>query len=92
MNPSARTTARNKQSGGQKEAIAQALLMWQPRASSRLDAENARQAIENIAGFFATLNAWDTAETVAGLEGSNVTAISPEAVNEPLNRKIENAA
>jgi hypothetical protein len=80
------------EANGQQETIKETQLFWQSRASTNLNAEDARQMIENVAGLFSLLNAWDAVETVVGLAGSNVTAISPEAVNEPLNRKIENAA
>lgn len=37
---------------------------WQPRTSRQLTAEDARQALENISGFFATLQRWaDAAES-----------------------------
>jgi hypothetical protein len=44
---------------GQKAGIELTLLFWQPRAPKNLTAEDARQMIENVTGFFAQLEAWD---------------------------------
>ncbi len=35
---------------------------WQPHSSRPLTREDARQAIENVAGFFSTLRRWALAE------------------------------
>lgn len=42
------------------EAVDQTLFFWQPRTSRCLNVEDARQMIENIAGFFSQLDAWDS--------------------------------
>jgi hypothetical protein len=41
------------------EAIETTMAFWQARATSRLNGEDGRQAIENIAGFFAQVDNWD---------------------------------
>jgi len=69
----------NKDSEGQRAGIEQTLRFWQPRATNTLTAEDARQMIESITGFFTQLEAWDTRElsAVSGiLEGQeeNVAA------------------
>jgi hypothetical protein len=35
------------------------LLFWQHRTSNKLSPEDARQMIENVAGFFSQLSSWD---------------------------------
>lgn len=78
------------EANAQQEMIKQTLLFWQSRASKNLNTEDARQMIESVTGFFSQLNAWDAAEPAAGLDCSNATdisAISPEAVNEPLEQE-----
>ena len=56
---------RDEDSLGQKVGIERTMLFWQPRASKKLTAEDARQMIENVTGFFAQLEAWDTRELSA---------------------------
>jgi hypothetical protein len=60
-------------------AIETAIAFWQPRVSKALNAEDARQINENIAGYFSLLAAWDvdrpSAEAVQ-LKNSKVTEIS----------------
>ena len=41
------------------ELIDQTLAVWQPRSAQRLTREDARQIVENIAGFFQLLAGWD---------------------------------
>lgn len=75
----------NKETKGQKEAAEQTLAFWRPRTSSHLDVEDARQIIENVAGFFARLSAWDVqAQSSAPLysEIAPITAAGPSAVDE----------
>jgi hypothetical protein len=72
--------AERKASGCQAEGVAATLLFWQPRVSKSLNAEDARQMIENVTGFFAQLAAWEadlrTAEAAVPLKNSKVTEIS----------------
>jgi len=44
---------------------------WQPRASRRLSREDARQAVENVTGFFATLQRWAEVAADAPSEAEN---------------------
>jgi len=46
-------------SADHKEIVNRTLAYWDSRTSSRLNAEDARQVIENITGFFSQLDAWD---------------------------------
>jgi hypothetical protein len=83
-----RTDAARKEDS-QEQAIARTMAFWQPRESICLNVEDARETIENVAGFFGLLAAWEadhrTAEVAAPLKNSNVTEISivaHEATNE----------
>jgi len=74
-----RAAARNNESEVHREAVAQTLLFWQPRESKCLNAEDGRQMIENVAGFFGLLATWEadqhTEEASVPLKYSNVTEI-----------------
>jgi hypothetical protein len=41
--------------------LKQTVEFWQPHTSHPLSEEDARQAVENVVGFFATLQRWATA-------------------------------
>ena len=41
--------------------VEETIQLWQPRASRLLTAEDARQMVENVVGFFATLQGWSAA-------------------------------
>lgn len=43
--------------------LQEAVQFWQSRASRHLTTEDARQAIENITGFFETLERWDSTKS-----------------------------
>jgi hypothetical protein len=64
----------------QRSGVEQTLLFWQRRTSKSLSAENAREIVEVISGFFSQLQAWDvrqgSPETDARLANGNITAIS----------------
>ncbi|MEJ0076846.1 MAG: hypothetical protein WDO17_15620 [Alphaproteobacteria bacterium] len=50
--------------------IDETLAFWQPRAQRQLTREDAREIIENVAGFFSVLLEWDAAEReVAAAQG-----------------------
>lgn len=54
--------------GADSEIIEYTLRTWQPRTTLDLTAEDARQIIENVAGFFTVLNRWQEKErTAAGV-------------------------
>jgi hypothetical protein len=56
--------------------IDETLAFWQPRSRRVLTREDAREIIENVAGFFAILEQWDRAEREAiGKKTSNPSAI-----------------
>lgn len=38
--------------------LEETVAFWQPRSSRQLTGEDARQAVENVTGFFATLQRW----------------------------------
>lgn len=42
------------------DLLKQTIQTWQPHTSRSLTGEEARQAIENITGFFRTLQQWDS--------------------------------
>jgi len=42
--------------------------VWQPRSARRLTSEDARQAIENVTGYFDLLRKWAAAETSGTVE------------------------
>ena len=41
--------------------IEETIQLWQPRTSRPLTGEDARQMVENVVGFFTTLQNWSTA-------------------------------
>ena len=41
--------------------LEETIRVWQPRVSRQLTAEDARQMVENVTGFFTTLHAWSAA-------------------------------
>jgi hypothetical protein len=45
-----------------EQFIGRTLEVWQPRTSKLLTPEDARQVVENVAGFFRILTEWDAAE------------------------------
>ena len=54
------------------ELIDQTLAVWQPRSARRLTREDARQIVENIAGFFQVLARWDQVARQATMAASTV--------------------
>lgn len=61
------------------------MVFWQPRASSRLNAEDGRQMIENVSGFVSQLSVWDVqAQSTAPSDSKStpITAIGWNAVDE----------
>jgi hypothetical protein len=46
----------------QGRGIEQALVVWQPRTSKTLSAEDAHEMARNVSGFFAVLRRWEAAE------------------------------
>jgi hypothetical protein len=73
------TAARDKQDENPRQGLEETLVFWQPQTSRRLNAEDARQIIENITGFFRQLDTWDAEQ--GGVQrtipiDSNVTEIS----------------
>jgi hypothetical protein len=69
-----------KVSDDQRSGVELTLLFWQRRTSKNVGAEDAREMIEAIAGFFSQLEAWDVRqgnpEADAPLGKRNITAIS----------------
>ena len=68
----------NKETKGQNEAAEQTQAFWRPRTSSYLDVEDARQILQNIAGYFCQLDNWDrqsTAQADIRPETAKVTEI-----------------
>jgi hypothetical protein len=41
--------------------LEETIRVWQPRSSRQLTAEDARQMVENVSGFFSTLQRWSAA-------------------------------
>ena len=41
--------------------LEETIRFWQPRSSRTLTAEDARQMVENVTGFFSTLQRWSAA-------------------------------
>lgn len=83
-----------KGSDDQKNGVELTLLFWQRRTSKNFNVEDARQMIENIAGFFSQLEAWDvrqgSPEANARLGKRNMTAISGSEAE--LTEKLCNPA
>lgn len=69
-----------KGSDDQSSGVELTLLFWQRCTSKSLGAEDAREMIEDITGFFSQLEAWDvhqgTQEENARLGERNITAVS----------------
>jgi hypothetical protein len=45
--------------------IEQALVLWRPRTSKALSAEDARVIIRNVTGFFGILAQWEAVDRIA---------------------------
>jgi hypothetical protein len=77
----------------QRTGVELTVLFWQRRTSKNLSAEDARQMIENVAGFLSQLDAWDvrqgSPEADARSEKRNITAIGSEP---ELTEKVCNPA
>lgn len=72
---------RMRQQDDTGQLIERTLEVWQPRAVRQLTREDARQMVENIAGFFHLLLVWDAA---ARAEPSvPVSAGDPDEVTAP---------
>jgi hypothetical protein len=82
------STAIEKESHDQMSVVEQTLLFWQRRTSKNFSAEEAREMVESVAGFFSQLAAWEAdyraAATAVPLKNPNVTEISAGA-QEPTN-------
>jgi hypothetical protein len=59
------------------ELIGRTREVWQPRLARDLNAEDARQIVANIAGFFSILSEWQQAETSipVGDSGNSIASI-----------------
>ena len=84
------STAMEKGSDDQRSGVEQTLLFWRHHTSKNLSAEDARQMVESVAGFFSQLAAWEadhrTAEAAVPLKNSNVSqirAVAHDPANEP---------
>jgi len=93
MISSSRTPATINQPEKPVASIEETLLFWQARASERLNAEDARQMIENITGFFAQLSAWDGEGQAVARPKSKVTEIliEPRAIDESLCNPVHSS-
>jgi hypothetical protein len=60
----------------QGRGIEQALVVWQPRTSKTLSAEDAREMARNVTGFFAVLRRW---------EAERIAAHSPAVAQQRFN-------
>ena len=60
--------------GGQSGGITRTLHFWESRTSQPLNAEDARQMVEAITGFFSQLGAWDS----DGLSADNQAAANTQ--------------
>jgi hypothetical protein len=54
--------------------LEETIRFWQPRSSRQLTAEDARQMVENVTGFFTTLQGWSAA--------ADTRQVQPEADRE----------
>lgn len=53
---------RSELNGSDDELTRATLALWQPHATRRLSAEDAREMATNVAGFFQLLQEWDVAD------------------------------
>ena len=59
---------------GHQGLLDDTIQFWQGHASCRVTQEDARQAIENVSGFFAMLERWATAAEATGAGGGGKEA------------------
>jgi hypothetical protein len=59
--------------------IEQALVVWRPRTSKALSAEDARVIIRNVTGFFGILAQWEAVERIAA---NSPPAVQGDQANE----------
>jgi hypothetical protein len=84
-----RAAARNSESEDKRETIAQTLIFWQPRVSKRLNAEDARQMIENIAGLFSQVDVWDRNNSAeADIRPGNAEVTEIRVSNGPASKNF----
>jgi hypothetical protein len=58
-------TSPDKAAPTEESMLENAVAFWQPRARRALTAEDARQIIENLRGFFEVLDEWERTERQA---------------------------
>jgi hypothetical protein len=69
--------------------IEQTVRLWQPRLGRTLRREDARQIVENVTGFFATLAKWSRAEMSAAVNDNNLRPKASEKEDEKRSGEIE---
>ena len=80
--------ATEKETESQKGAVEQTLAFWQPRSSKRLNIEDARQAIENIAGFFSQVEVWDRQDSAGADIGPGDAEVTEIRVSNGQAKKL----
>jgi hypothetical protein len=83
------TAAHNENPEQPQPVIEETLLFWQTPTSEHLNAEDARQMIENVAGFFSQIDAWDRqASTHADEHSQNPEVIEISPSRQPSNDEL----